>query len=171
VFGVIYDQSSLPTTQDMIDDLAVLIDLYRLATARGGTDELASDHEITKQPPVDLSRLTLQEKRQLRYHRVIEGNPRHAPTAKQIHGYACQVCEFDFETEYGNLGHEYIEGDHLTPISELPLDQPVQLSPKDDFRVVCANCHRVIHREGAPGTFNDFLQLYVKQKALRQRAT
>ena len=122
MFGVRYDQSSLPTTQELIDDLAVMIDLYRLATARGGTDELASDHAITYQPQVDLSRLTLQEKRQLRYHRVIERNPRLASTAKQIHGYVCQVCEFDFETEYGSLGHEYIEAHHLTPISELPLD-------------------------------------------------
>ena len=171
VFGERYDQSSLPATPELIGDLAAMINLYRLATARGGTDELEADHSITDQPQVNLSGLTLQEKRRLRYHRVIERNPRLASTAKQIHGYVCQVCDFDFETVYGTLGHEYIEAHHLTPISELPLDQPVQLSPKDDFRVVCANCHRMIHRKGAPGTFNEFQQTYTKQQALRKGAT
>ena len=171
VFGVRYDQTSLPTTQGLIDDLGSMIDLYRLATARGGADELESDHAITDQPQVNLSGLTLQEKRQLRYHRVIERNPRLASAAKQTPGYVCQVCDFNFEMVYGTLGHEYIEAHHLTPISTLPLDQPVQLSPKDDFRVVCANCHRMIHRKGAPGTFNDFLQLYIKQQGLQQGAT
>ena len=166
VFGVRYEQSSLPTTPELIDDLGAMIDLYRLATVRGGTDELESDHSITDQPQVDLSGLTLQEKRQLRYHRVIERNPRLAAGAKQTHGYVCQVCDFDFETEYGSIGHGYIEAHHLTPISELPLDQPVQLSPKDDFRVVCANCHRMIHREGAPSTFEDFREVYIKQQGL-----
>jgi hypothetical protein len=42
---------------------------------------------------------------------------------------------------------------------------------KDDFRVVCANCHRMIYRKGTPGTLNDFLQLYANQQALRQGAT
>ena len=81
------------------------------------------------------------------------------------------MCTFDFETEYGSLEHEYIEAHPLTPISELPLDQPVQLSPKDDFRVMRANCHRMIHRKGAPGTFNEFQQTYTKQQALRKGAT
>ncbi len=159
VFGVRYDQNSLPTTQQLIDDLAMMINVYRLATARGGTDDLDSGHSVTDQLQVDLSGSTLQEKRQYRYHRVIERNHRLASAAKQIQGYVCKVCCFDFETIYGSLGREYIEAHHLVPISQLPLNQVMQRSPKDDFAVVCANCHRMIHRKGAPDTFSEFVQL------------
>ena len=61
VFGVRYDQNSLPTTQQLIDDLAMMINVYRLATARGGTDDLDSGHSVTDQLQVDLSGSTLQE--------------------------------------------------------------------------------------------------------------
>lgn len=114
---------------------------------------------------LDLSEATLQEKRQYRYHGVIERNRQLALAAKQIQGYVCKVCGFDFERTYGSLGHEYIEAHHLVPISQLPLNQVTQLSPKDDFAVVCANCHRMIHRKGAPKTFDEFAQLYQELQA------
>lgn len=63
----------------------------------------------------DLSQLTLEEKRQIQYHRRIERNPRLAEAAKQVHGYNCQVCAFNYEKAYGKLGHKYIEAHHLTP--------------------------------------------------------
>lgn len=163
VFGVRYDLNSLPATQQLINDIAMMIDVYRLATARGGTDELDSGNPITDPLGVDLSGSTLQEKRQYRYHRVIERNPRLSKAAKKIQGYVCKVCCFDFERAYGSLGREYIEAHHLVPISQLPLNQVVQLSPKDDFAVLCANCHRMIHRKNAPNTFDGFVQLYQTQ--------
>lgn len=77
----------------------------------------------------------------------------------------CKVCRFDFERTYGSLGHEYIEAHHLVPVSQLPVNQVAQLSPKDDFAVVCANRHRMIHRKAAPKTFGEFVQLYQELKA------
>ena len=69
--------------------------------------------------------------------------------AKKIHGYTCQICGFNFLKFYGEIGRDYIEAHHLTPLHELPPDMPIRLSPKDDFAVLCANCHRMIHRLGA----------------------
>jgi 5-methylcytosine-specific restriction protein A len=65
-------------------------------------------------------------------------------TSKHI-GHACQVCRSDFETRYGQLGHEYVEAHHLTPFSELD-ERPRSLDPAKDFAVVCSNGHRMLHR-------------------------
>ena len=73
-----------------------------------------------------------------------------------MHGYVCQACGIDFEKQYGPLGHQYIEAHHLTPISELPEGVPVPQDPKEDFAVLCANCHRMIHRKDAPRGIGEF---------------
>ena len=91
-------------------------------------------------------------------------NQRLAQEAKRVHGYVCQVCGFDFYEFYGELGSEYIEAHHLIPLSQLPENARVRLSPQDDFRVVCSNCHRMIHRRDAPDTFEDFVALYRNQR-------
>jgi 5-methylcytosine-specific restriction protein A len=85
-------------------------------------------------------------------HRKIERNPKAAKAAKQIHGHICQVCGFNFGAVYGKAAQGYIEAHHLIPLSEIPEGQSIKLDPKKDFAVLCANCHRTIHRKGAPKT-------------------
>ncbi len=79
--------------------------------------------------------------------------------AKKVHGYVCQVCGFDFEAVYGPIGHRYTEAHHLTPLSELPEDTPVALDPREDFAVLCANCHRMMHRKDGPKNLADIRAL------------
>ena len=55
---------------------------------------------------------------------------------------ACEVCEFDFEVAYGELGHDYIEVHHVLP---LHASGPVQTKLRD-LALLCANCHRMLHR-------------------------
>jgi 5-methylcytosine-specific restriction protein A len=55
----------------------------------------------------------------------------------------CEVCSFDFFQEFGNLGNGYAECHHEVPVSELKPNQKTKLS---ELRIVCANCHRMIHR-------------------------
>jgi 5-methylcytosine-specific restriction enzyme A len=83
-------------------------------------------------------------------HREIERNPNAAKAAKKVHGYVCQVCSFDFGTVYGGTAREYIEAHHLVPLADIPEGESVKLDPKNDFAVLCANCHRTIHRKGMP---------------------
>ena len=45
---------------------------------------------------------------------------------------------------YGQIGVDFIEAHHLTPLSELSGDA-VHLDPRRDFSVLCSNCHRMIH--------------------------
>jgi len=75
-------------------------------------------------------------------------NPRLTEAVKQHHGYRCQACHFDFAAKYGELGSGYIEAHHLNPLSERPeLEWTDELKTRvADVTVLCANCHRMIHR-------------------------
>ncbi len=57
----------------------------------------------------------------------------------------CDICRMSFLRTYGEVGAGYIEAHHLKPISEL--DGPV-IPSRDDLLPVCANCHRMLHRNG-----------------------
>jgi HNH endonuclease len=64
--------------------------------------------------------------------------------AKRIHGTRCQVCGFSFEEVYRARGTDYIEVHHLKPLSHYKHE--VMVNPRTDLAVLCANCHRMIHR-------------------------
>lgn len=55
----------------------------------------------------------------------------------------CEACGFDFERVYGARGRGFAECHHITPLAELSGVRPTRLS---DLAIVCANCHRMIHR-------------------------
>lgn len=57
----------------------------------------------------------------------------------------CQCCGFDFEVKYGELGREFIEAHHTKPVSELHQDG--EKTQKEDIALVCANCHKMLHRK------------------------
>ena len=60
----------------------------------------------------------------------------------------CEVpgCGFDFEARYGNLGFGYAEVHHMVPLaSRTAKGRKTRLS---DLVIVCANCHRMIHKGG-----------------------
>jgi hypothetical protein len=61
----------------------------------------------------------------------------------------CEVCRFDFETFYGSVGQGFCEVHHLTPLAELKEGTPTKLG---DLAIVCANCHRMLHRSNPPMT-------------------
>lgn len=161
VFGVRYLSTAIPSEDVLIADLYEMLRLYALATIRGGTQELETGgHAVSEMSEEYLANISIEEKRRLRFHLRIERNPKLSKLAKKVHGFICKVCGFDFERAYGELGRGYIEAHHLTPLSILPPNQPVTLSPVDDFAVVCSNCHKMIHITGAPSTFEAFCQRY-----------
>ena len=55
----------------------------------------------------------------------------------------CEVCGFDFEKVYGELGKDKIHVHHKKPISEI--GNEYILKPKEDLVPVCPNCHMMIH--------------------------
>ena len=70
-------------------------------------------------------------------------------------GYKCQVCGFDFEEAYGELGKNFIEIHHIVPLSKIKKKHKV--NPKKDLIPLCANCHAMIHRLKDP----DYEDLFV----------
>jgi 5-methylcytosine-specific restriction protein A len=55
----------------------------------------------------------------------------------------CEVCAFDFAATYGALGAGFAECHHRLPLSTLGKARATRLS---DLAILCANCHRMIHR-------------------------
>jgi hypothetical protein len=81
-------------------------------------------------------------------HRRKERNRRAVQRKKEIvlarHGkLACEVCDFDFAQVYGPLGAEFAECHHRTPLADLQENHRTRLS---ELAIICANCHRMIHR-------------------------
>jgi 5-methylcytosine-specific restriction protein A len=72
-------------------------------------------------------------------------DPRLKIAALQTYGTTCQICGFNFSEVYGNLGDGYIELHHKNPLSER---DTIQQTTLDEVAVVCANCHRMLHRNG-----------------------
>ena len=56
---------------------------------------------------------------------------------------SCEVCKFDFVSLYGELGNGFCEVHHKNPLAEVDNETQTSL---EDLAIVCANCHRMIHR-------------------------
>jgi len=82
---------------------------------------------------------------QSRYVNYYERRPELRAAAINHHHTVCQVCGFDFEKVYGDRGAGFIEVHHLRPIATLK--RATKIDPRKDMSVVCANCHRMIHRK------------------------
>jgi predicted HNH restriction endonuclease len=59
--------------------------------------------------------------------------------------YRCEVCGFNFEATYGEIGHGYIVAHHLKLIASGPSKTTL-----DEIALVCANCHAMIHKKAEP---------------------
>jgi 5-methylcytosine-specific restriction enzyme A len=83
-----------------------------------------------------------------RLHKVRERNAAVVKKKKdrvleQTGALKCEVCGFDFKLAYGDLGAGYAECHHGIPISAL---EPGKKTTLADLHIVCANCHRMLHK-------------------------
>jgi len=83
-----------------------------------------------------------------RKHLVRERNRKLVETKRKQaikkHGkLVCEACGFDFAVRYGNRGDGFIECHHTKPVETLVEGNKTHI---DDLALVCANCHRMIHR-------------------------
>lgn len=56
----------------------------------------------------------------------------------------CEICGFDFNKIYGEVGKDFIEAHHSIPVSEMKKDHKTTIN---DFVMLCSNCHSMIHRK------------------------
>lgn len=59
-------------------------------------------------------------------------------------GSICEACGFDFEKVYGVLGAGFAEVHHMISLAEAGMRET---DPEKDLAVLCANCHRMVHRK------------------------
>ena len=154
ICSIFYPKSQLPPDERLSSDLLRFIDLYLTLVSREPRLFEQADAEA------DEEELLNEDLRALREHKRIERNKKLAARAKKIHGHTCKACGFDFETRYGSLGKGFIEAHHLTPLFLLK-GKKVTLDPKNDFTVLCANCHRMIHRSEFVNKVEEFRAKYV----------
>lgn len=60
----------------------------------------------------------------------------------------CEICGFSALETYGEA---YCEVHHLIPLAQMDGRTPTRL---EDLAILCANCHRIIHRSNPPLTLN-----------------
>jgi hypothetical protein len=75
-------------------------------------------------------------------------NPQLRAAAKRKWGLKCYCCGFDFETFYGDVAKGVAIVHHLLQFQGS--DGTPRKATVKDVRVVCANCHQVIHLEKEP---------------------
>ncbi|MGF6965730.1 5-methylcytosine-specific restriction protein A [Paraburkholderia sp. WC7.3g] len=72
-------------------------------------------------------------------------------------GMQCTICGFDFLAFYGELGRDFIEVHHTTPVSSL--GGSYQVDPKKDLVPVCPNCHAMLHRKTPPLSIEELREI------------
>jgi 5-methylcytosine-specific restriction protein A len=146
-----YPSEKVPDDSVLIEDLSAMLELYSQLSYKEnlsvGTIGIEDDEQ---------NNTFIEDYTAFRQHKRIERNPAIAATVKKIQGYRCQACGFCFEEVYTGISNrKYIEAHHLIPISSLK-GQRVSRNPNTDFAVLCANCHRMIHRFESPWDLDAF---------------
>jgi 5-methylcytosine-specific restriction protein A len=108
----------------------------------------ANDFDQLPQVPVDEEDESAPEGRLLQRQHFVRERDRKL-RRKKIDDYlkthdrvTCEVCTFDFEATYGERGREYTEVHHVLPL-HVSGETKTNLA---DLILLCANCHRMIHR-------------------------
>lgn len=73
-----------------------------------------------------------------------ERNPLARQKCIEHFGLSCQVCEFNFEQRFGELGKNFIHVHHLVEISTI--GKEYSINPITDLIPVCPNCHAMLHK-------------------------
>jgi len=77
-----------------------------------------------------------------------ERNPKARRACIDHYGATCQVCTFDFEDTYGEIGKGYIHVHHVKPVHTIQKESEVDHI--HDLQPVCPNCHAMLHRQNPP---------------------
>jgi len=141
VAGFCYQLDTIPGDEQLELDLLHMLEAYqRLVEKDGYTFHEESTHQSE----------TVMENRVLRLHERLERVSADSRKVKNLKGFTCEVCNFDFENFYGSIGRKFAEVHHLSPFSELKLGEISAVDLIDDFAILCTNCHRMIHRMDDP---------------------
>ena len=74
-----------------------------------------------------------------------ERNPIARQECIEYFGLNCQICNFNFEEKFGELGRSFIHVHHIVDIATIGKEYSV--NPKTDLIPVCPNCHAMLHKK------------------------
>lgn len=140
-FSIFKEQLNKVRDYDNWDSFAKLLDLDIKMSSyeknRTSQDTAISDKKLYKEG-----------KLKLEIHIKRERNPKVVKEAKKLFinknkRLYCELCGFDFEEVYGELGKNFIEGHHIKPISDM---DEGDITNVEDIKMLCSNCHRMVHR-------------------------
>ena len=77
-----------------------------------------------------------------------ERNPIYRQICLMRKGYTCAVCGLNFYETYGQIGKNFIEVHHTTPVSEM--GENYKFNVDKDLVPLCSNCHSMAHRKKPP---------------------
>lgn len=86
---------------------------------------------------------------------------------KRNSNYTCEVCGFNFEKMYGDIGKKFIVAHHLRPIGIR--GEKGEITRQEDIALVCENCHRMLHIRGpheSPYTLEELKNRISKEKGI-----
>jgi 5-methylcytosine-specific restriction protein A len=89
--------------------------------------------------------------------KAYERNPEARRICVEHYGAICQICGFDFEKTYGEIGKGFIHVHHLKQMSEI--GEAYQVDPINDLLPVCPNCHAIIHKRKPPYSIEEMQTL------------
>jgi len=142
-----YPVNSIPSDEILFGDLDKVLSLYRELYLKERPSSNVIDQEDDE--------VLFEDRTKIRIHKRIERNQKLSKKVKAIKGLKCEVCDFTYSDKYVGIKSDYIEAHHLVPFSKLE-DKVVPLDPKSDFAVLCADCHRMIHRSDFISDINGF---------------
>lgn len=122
----------------------------------------AFDQITADRPTVGMTTLTVREGRlkvvehfqRERNRKIINAKKQQVLSATSR--LACEVCGFDFARVYGDLGRAFCEVHHTVPLAEISTEVTTNL---EDLAVLCANCHRMVHRTNPFKSMEELKQL------------
>lgn len=114
------------------------------AMIRTATQDLESADPEPEGPDVDIGAdetaiVLLTHRRRERSRKLVQRKK--TAVIAETGALACEACGFDSDARYGIQG--VIECHHVKPVADL---QPGESTRLSDLRLVCPNCHRLIHR-------------------------
>lgn len=120
-------------------EVRALVDSYRATLALAETEIIYPD-EVPQQP-TSFTEGAIKQVTINAYERNTDA--RTICIAK--FGAICQVCDFDFEKTYGEIGKGFIHVHHKVDIAII--GKSYQVDPINDLIPVCPNCHAMLHKE------------------------
>jgi PAS domain S-box-containing protein len=110
ICAAFYSAEALPEAATLVQDLQECLDLYRIL----------ADKDVGLTEPVEMPAggELIEDLTRFRWHRRIDRDARAVQRVKKTKGYTCEICSFNFESRYGEIGKGFIENSDDAIISK-----------------------------------------------------